>query len=231
MPSWRTFTRKLAAHGLVPRTRLARFTAYLAVIELVLLLLDWILKLAGAANAAASFGGFAEFLGFLLAVALAWLAIHWFRQHVMWSVRNRLIVTYLFIGGVPVTLALAMAVVAGYLVLEHLATFMAVSEIHAQEQRLSAANTDAARQIKQGRSAAGIASEDTVFKGRSINVLPASKAPVWLKSDFAGVVSDNGQLSLRAADSVATKRGRLVVISSVPIDQHFLSGIAAKLGS
>ncbi|MGH9568513.1 MAG: PP2C family protein-serine/threonine phosphatase, partial [Candidatus Angelobacter sp.] len=231
MPSWRTFTRKLAAHGLIPRTRLARFTAYLAAIEIVLLLLDWVLKFVGAANASAFFGGFAGFLGFPLGVALAWLAIHWFRQHVMWSVRNRLIVTYLFIGGVPVTLALAMAVVAGYLVLEHLATFMAVSEIHAQEQRLSAANTDAARQIQQGLSAAGIASEDTVFPGRSITVLPASKAPAWLKSDFAGVVSDNKQLSLRAADSVATKRGRRVVISSVPFDQHFLSVIAAKLGS
>src|SRR5262249_48637558 len=99
---------------------MARFTAYVAVIELVLLGLERGFKLAGATRIANPLQGWTTFLGYLLACLLAFLILRWFRTHVMWSVRNRLIVTYLFIGGVPVTLAVIMASGIGYLAVEHL---------------------------------------------------------------------------------------------------------------
>src|ERR1700733_2581722 len=121
---------------MVPRTRLALSAVYLAGVEVALLLAQWLCKLAGATNVAASLARWTSFLGWVFSICLFFLALRWFRSHVMWSVRNRLIVTYLFIGALPVGLMGVMAIGSSYLVIEHLAVFLAVSEIHGQEQRL-----------------------------------------------------------------------------------------------
>lgn len=232
MHNWTNIERKLASAGLSPRTRLARFTLYLAGIELLLLAIGWVLRLAKAPDAATSLSGWTGFLGFVLAVLFVFLALRWFRNHIMWSVRNRLIVTYLFIGGVPVTLALAMALGGAYLTLEQLATFFTVSEIHANEQRLRAANAAAAERIaRRGATPAQIMAADTLFPGRTISALPATAAPQWLQGDFSGLISDQGRLSLRAAAMVQTPQGRMVVLSTFPVDQKFLAQIASPLGS
>lgn len=231
MLTWDTFGRWLAVHGLVPRTRIARFTGCLAAIEISLLILKAIFSLAGWKAGASFLAAFTGPLGFLLAILVIWLSIRWFRSHVMWSVRNRLIVTYLFIGGVPVTLALAMSMVGGYLVLEHLATFMAFSEMHAQEQRLSAANQAVAHQLEANPAAAAEAiPEDRAFAGQKVSVVPVAKAPVWLKGSFSGLVSDRGQIYLRAADPVTTKQGKAYVVSSVLVDRQCLSRMASGIG-
>jgi sigma-B regulation protein RsbU (phosphoserine phosphatase) len=216
---------------LVPRTRVARFTAYLGGINLVLLLLKWTFGRFGAAGMAASLGEWTGLLGFVLSVLLVFLGLRWFRNHVMWSVRNRLIVTYLFIGGVPVTLALVLALGTGYVATEHLATFLATAEMRSQEQRLGAANTAAAELIvRRGMTPEQINAADTVFPGRSITVLPQGAAPEWLKDGFTGLVADQGRLSLRAANTIVTQRGSAMVVSSVAFDQKFLERIAGTLG-
>src|ERR1051326_5070796 len=111
---------------MVPRTRLAYFTLYMAATEALLLVLAWILKLAGAAGAADAVGGWTTFLGWVIGLLLLFLALRWFRGYFLWSVRNRLIVTYLFIGGVPVALLTALAIGSAYVGVEHLATFVAI---------------------------------------------------------------------------------------------------------
>ena len=205
---------------------------YLAAIDLVLLAARWIFGVAKLPAAAAPLSGWTGFLGFVLAILFTFLALRWFRRHVMWSVRNRLIVTYLFIGGVPVTLAVALAIGGGYLMLEQLATFFTVSEIRANEQRLRAANAAAAEQIlKQGRTPAQITAADTLFPGRTLTVIPASAAPAWLKTDFSGLTSEPGRLVLRAATMANTSQGPVVILSTFSVDQKFLAQIASRLGS
>lgn len=113
------------------RPRLATFTLYVGAIELLLILIEEVARKTGAVSTADSISDWTSLLGFFLCILAIILAIRWFRSHVLWSVRNRLLVTYLFVGAVPVTLALALAVGSGYLVVEHLATFLAVSEIQA----------------------------------------------------------------------------------------------------
>jgi sigma-B regulation protein RsbU (phosphoserine phosphatase) len=223
-------TQALAARGLVPRNRIARFTAYLAALELGLLVVSGLSRLAGGIGLASFLGGFTGPLGFLLTILVIWLLIRWFRNHVMWSLRNRLIVTYLFIGGVPVTLALAMSLVTGYLVLEHLATFIGVSEIHAQEQRLSAMNQAAAREIAIRQKTPEEISESSPFAGAQTTVLPAAATPAWLKGSFAGLVSDQGRIYLRAADQIMRGKRQVYVVSSVPFNQQFLAHVARNIG-
>jgi sigma-B regulation protein RsbU (phosphoserine phosphatase) len=232
LASWRAITEKLRSLGLLPRTRMARFAAYVAGIELVLLALKWIFRLTGAARIASPLDRWTTVLGYVLFFLLVFLALRWFRNHVMWSVRNRLLVTYLFIGGVPVTLAVLMALGTGYLTVEHLATFLAVSSIREQEQRLSAANAAAAEQIVNRRKLPHeIMASDTLFPGRSLTIVPVSDAPKWLNDGFTGLASDQGQLYLRAANLIQTPHGRDMVISSVPFDQKFLARVAANLGA
>ena len=216
---------------MVPRTRLSRFTLYLAGIDLLLLALERILRLVNLPHAASPLSGWTGFLTFLVAVLFLFLAVRWFRGHVMWSVRNRLIVTYLFIGGVPVTLAMALALGGGYLMLEQLATFFTVYEIRQYTQRLQAANAAAAEQItKRGSTPEQIMAKDTLFPGRTMELMPAGKAPSWFKNDFSGLIQDQGHLKLRAAARIQTTKGPELLLSDVPLDQSFLARIAAPLG-
>lgn len=216
---------------MIPRTRLAYFTLYTAGLEAALLLMQWLLQLAGATRAADTLSGWTTFIGWVLAILLFVLSLRWFRTYVLWSVRGRLIVTYLFIGGVPVALLAAMGIGSGYVVIEHLATFVAVSEIRAQEQNLAAANAAAVEEIERhSGSPEQIAARDLMFPGRSITVVPQSAAPAWLKDGFASLVTDHDHVYLRAAHLSKTK-DPVMVISSVPFDQKILARIAAKLGS
>jgi sigma-B regulation protein RsbU (phosphoserine phosphatase) len=217
---------------MVPRTRMALATLYLAGTEVVLLLLQWLVKLASGAGAGAALGGWTSFLGWVVAVLLLFLALRWFRNHVMWSVRNRLIVTYLFIGALPVALMAAMAMGSGYVVLQHLATFLTVSEIRGLGQRLAAANLAAIEEMQRhDGTPAQIAAMDASFPGRSILVMPQAAAPSWLKPGFTGLVFDHGKMHLRAAHSLKTARGPAMVVSTVPFNQRLLARIANKLGS
>jgi phosphoserine phosphatase RsbU/P len=216
----------------VPRSRMARFTGYVLGLEVLLFVLQWIFKKAGAEGTASGLQGWVSFVGLALWILLLFLALRWFRNHVMWSVRNRLIVTYLFIGGVPVALALTLALGTSYLGVEHLSTYLAVSEIQANEERLSAANAAAADLVvRRGLTPEQIVAADTVFPGRSVRILRQAEAPGWLKDGFTGLVSDGDQLSLRAANAISTRQGPGLIISTVPFDQKFLERIATRLGS
>ena len=216
----------------MPHTRLAIATVYLAAIEAVLLLLQWLLRLAGAPRAASALGGWTTFLGWAAFLLLLVLGLRWLRDNVMWSVRNRLIVTYLFIGGVPVTLAVAIALLSGYLVLGDLAIFSAVSEIKAEASRLGASNAAAEEEItRHSTTPEKIAASDMSFPGRSIAVLPKSSLPGWVRDGFTGLVSEKGHIYLRAANSHRDSQAQTMVVSSVLLDQKFLARIASKVGS
>jgi sigma-B regulation protein RsbU (phosphoserine phosphatase) len=231
---WTNITKRLDSLGLVPRTRLARFTGYLAAVESILLLLRWIFTQAGKTAIADPLRGWTVALGMLLAFLLLFLSMRWFRNHVMWSVRNRLIVTYLFIGALPIVLVLVMASVSAWLFGMQFSAFVTVSEIQAQLLSLQAENAATAELVAERGSAAAagraMEAEDTVFPGRVISVLPEAARPAWIKDGFHSLVLDQGRIYLRAANVVNVGHKPFTVISSVPLDQKLLGKIAADLG-
>src|SRR6266404_7009986 len=223
--------RKLAALGLTPSTRLARITLYLAGIEALLLLLNWVIRLAGKSAAGTALPGWTTFLGWVLAFCFLVVALRWFRKHVMWRLRNQLIVTYLFIGAVPLLLAAVIAVRAGSTFLGQFASFLAVAEIQAQVQRLAATNSAAAEQIIQhGARPEEIVTRDPFFRARSIITIQPSEHPSWVRNGFAGLVSDGKHFHLRAVHFNETSRGPISVMSTVPVDERMLAMIAAGFG-
>lgn len=224
---------QLTFRKLRPRTRTAWFTVYVAGLELLLIVLKYALQLLGAQRASASLDGWSAFLIFLILALLLFLGFRWFRNFILWRLRNRLIVTYLFIGGVPVVLVALMAVIAGYFVSGQFATFLTVSGIQAQSQELQAANSASAQQVshvKRLPEQTEAKTDETVFPGRTVSVLPETAAPKWLKDGFQGLVTDQGRIYLRAAAKVEAGGKRAWVISSVPVDQKFLTKISADLG-
>lgn len=226
---WFKIVRKVTALGLVPRSRLARFAAYLAAIDLLLVLLNWVLKLAGKSTAATSLPGWINFLGLLVGVLVLLVALRWFRRHVMWRLRNQLLVTYLFIGAVPITLVITMTLFAGGRFFGQFATFLTVSEIQSHLQRLAATNSAAAEQItRHGAAPEEIAAHNEHFPGCKVSI---SEAPKWLQESFSGLVIDQGHFYLRAVDFSDTRQNRKFVTSTVPLDEKLLGRIASGFGS
>jgi phosphoserine phosphatase RsbU/P len=224
---------RLALRKLRPSTRTAWFTLYVAGLELVLIAMKYALGLFGATRAAASLDGWIVFLLVVICALLLFLALRWFREIILWRLRNRLIVTYLFIGGVPIVLVVLMALIAGHFVGGQFATFLTISEIQTQLQELQDANTSSAQEAvltKKIPIEGEVATDETVIPGRSVLVEPEASGPKWLKDGFKGLVFDQEKMYLRAAARVRTKDKQLWVISSVPVDQKLLARIAADLG-
>ncbi len=157
--------------------------------------------------------------------------MRWFRKHVMWRLRNQLIVTYLFIGAVPLLLVAVIAIRAGSTFLGQFASFLAVAEIQAQVQRLAATNSAAAEQIVQhGARPEQLVTRDPFFLGRSIITSKPSDHPSWVRHEFAGLVSDGKHFHLRAVHFNETSRGPISVMSTVPMDERMLAVIASGFG-
>jgi sigma-B regulation protein RsbU (phosphoserine phosphatase) len=197
--------------------------------------------------------GWIYFVGAVLGGALFALAFRWFRRVVMWRLRNRLIVTYVFIGVIPVVLLLAIGVIAGYLFAGQFAIFVVTSDIHTQLKSLEAANRTAAASLA-AKVAAGVPTEiaiktirlDTPHRrltvwteapaGKSIaSVVPAgtpevSLPPKPLPASSAAVVGEENGVYLRAWTSVSAGTTKLTVIATESLDKELLGHMAADLG-
>src|ERR1051326_6444347 len=253
--SYRFARLKLTAMGLWPQTRLARFTAYLFGIGLVFNL-SWRLfdALHVMPGAVATLQGWSGLLTFIVALLLGILALKWIRLHLMWRLRNRLIVTYMFIGVIPVALLICMALIAGYLLAGQFATFIATNDIQSELDRLQSANSVLSSEIADdlqkrvprpvmaqnpgpNAPAQPLSPEVTFwYAGERTDVNASIEGATpngvsdWIKDDYRGVVAANHLLWLRVAHRTKVGTQPLVVVSSVPLDQAFVSRLAKPLG-
>jgi len=244
--------RASARHLLRPRTKLGKTTLWFGYLAAALEVLKLILR-----SAPGSFvSGWASFLSFVFLFCALLLGLRWTRQKLLWRLRNRLIVTYVFIGVIPVLLLLAMAFVAGYLFAGQFATFDATSDLESELQRLHASNRSLAQQFRvlarQGRLTPDLAAEiasasNENFRHRSVTVwdgdhsfvlgeaAAAKPTPIKpspeLQADFSGFVLDNNRLHLRAVERLEEGAHHLVVISNVPITAELLRHTTAQLGA
>ena len=96
--SLRTMRFRLQAAGLLPTSRVARAACYLLGLDLLLFALQRFLGLLKLSYGQA-LSGWVGILSFLALVLLGLLAFRWLKARLLWRLRNRLIVTYVFIGG------------------------------------------------------------------------------------------------------------------------------------
>jgi sigma-B regulation protein RsbU (phosphoserine phosphatase) len=200
-------------------------------------------------------GGWITFLSILAIIFFSIVAFRWLKARMLWRLRNRLIVTYVFIGVIPVVLLVVLALASLYLFAAQFATFIVTSGLNLELRSLEAANFAVAHQFasqlqrKDWNNAASLESlrhsekhwadrRVTVWldKKLMLNVVPAGDTspppalPPYLKNSFSEVTRDQGHLYLRAVAVLPGEVHTLVVLSSDPFDQSFLQDLAADLG-
>ncbi|HEY6765703.1 MAG TPA: SpoIIE family protein phosphatase [Candidatus Sulfotelmatobacter sp.] len=138
-----------------PQSRLARIASYLAGLAVALFCLKKLLGLFRP-SWSQNLGGWVIFLVFVSSVLFSFLWFRWLRRRILWRLRNRLIVTYVFIGVIPVVLLLILAFSTGYLFAGQFAGFLVTSELDSQmrgvESANSAINNELAARLERGGS-------------------------------------------------------------------------------
>src|SRR4051812_40534014 len=109
VPSTRFLRRKLVEYGVFPSTVAGQITLYLLSLFLVLLVTQQLMRVAGRYAGAAELSGGIFGIGFVTGIFFLFIFLRWMRQVVMWRLRNRLMITYIFIGLIPVALLAVMA--------------------------------------------------------------------------------------------------------------------------
>ena len=177
------------------------------------------------------------------------MGFRWGFRPLLWRLRNRLIVTYLFIGVMPILLLLLMGGLAGYLFAGQFATYVAISDFSSELLHLQAANDALAAQLfpleNAGKLNEQIAGEltrasDERFPRRTVTVWRGEKGfvlstggglletrpeklPGFINGDFTGFVVDQQRLHLRAIKVQRIGDRVLSVISDIPITPNLLN--------
>ena len=252
--SLRTLRFRLRAAGVLPRTRLARAACYLLGLDLLLFALQKLFALFKVSFGLA-LSGWIGILSFLAIILFALLAFRWLKAKVLWRLRNRLIVTYMFIGVIPVVLLVAMAFITLYLFAGQFANFVVTSELDSRLRSLQSENAaianELAARVERGQPAIaesleGLRRNDSSWSSRQIcawkgetplavcNGATPGKTPfalpTFLTASFGAIVRDQGQLYLRAGTELGSGPQKLAVVSSDALDRGLLEKLAKDLG-
>ncbi len=146
---------RISAAGLWPQGWVARGACYSLGLALALLALQVLLSLFSP-KWGADLRGWVRFLLFDAAVLFAIIAFRTVKRKILWRLRNRLIVTYVFIGVIPVVLLVLMALITTYLFAGQFATFVITSEINSQLRSMQSVNAalgnELAARIEKGQT-------------------------------------------------------------------------------
>ena len=126
-----------------PKTKLGKTTLWFGYLAAFLQALRLIFR----PGANSMLTGWAGFIGVVFVFFAFLMGFRWVRRKLLWRLRNRLIVTYMFIGVIPVILLVAMAFITGYLFAGQFATYVAMSELQSDLQHLEATNRSMAYQF------------------------------------------------------------------------------------
>jgi phosphoserine phosphatase RsbU/P len=243
---------RLIKAELWPQGRMARLACYLAGLAAALFLLE---KLAALVHLSwgEHLGGWITFLAFVAGLLFFILGFRWIRRRILWRLRNRLIVTYIFIGAIPVVLLVAMGLITLYGLGGQFAVFVVSSEIDAQLRSLEAVNSavtnELAAHIERGdkstpESLTGLRKRDPAWNTRQVCAWYGDKPlplcsqfqgttispPAFSKAKFDDIVQDHDQLNLRVGSSMQVGPNKLTVVTSEPFDKNLVGKIAVGLG-
>lgn len=235
----------LEQNGLFPRGRLAIITTYLFALDILLFTLQKIIATFHPSSAG-YLSGWVIALTVITLVLLLRLIERRISAKLLWRMRNRLIVTYVFIGVIPLILLVSLAGLSIYLFAGQFATFMVTSRLDSELQRLRTQNAvvagEIAARLDTGQDEATLkglvkTDENSVaawLNGKQILKMPDNSpefsVPQKLKSDLGAVIQDHDHLVMRTISEAHTRRGNLIVISSAPLDGRVLMRIASGVG-
>jgi len=191
----------------------------------------------------------ARFLRFLALIAGFYLLYRFWvtwRKDLLWSLRNRLIVAYLFIAVVPIILLVILANRAGQIIYAQLGTYILYDDIQRRIRILadSTAHIAAAEEtlpssVDERTIEQSLAAQLEIVEGKQLPGLVVNfhVSPEYFRRiagtdahAFSGLVQSGNQLRLVGAREVQSPRGRQMIELSLPVTPEFLDNIAHDLG-
>lgn len=247
--SWRY---RLMRWGWPPQNRLARWGVTLlkyALAFFVLQVVILVLRLPGSGIVEACVISAAVTALILFGIA----GFSWVRQKLLWRLRNRLIVTYVFIGVIPALLLVAMTSIAFYLFAGQFANFVVTSDINTELKTLETTNVTVchslANRLRKSDTSTFTLLDDLRLsnhpstpaevcawykeKPLAVSAAPAAcstQVPDFLPARFRELVADHGTLHLRTGTTLEVAGGKLRVIATEPLDQALLDRVSGGLG-
>src|SRR5579864_1023988 len=237
----------LDKNGLYPKGRLSFIAWYFLGLDILLVCVQRIASLLQRPFGA-YLSGWIVFLSLVAIVLFAVIAIRRLSGKLLWRLRNRLIVAYVFIGVIPILLLLALAAGTFYLFAGQFATFVVSSKLQSELRELEARNQVLAHslgaELDSGRKPESVQEFAFITDGSQLHTCawldhrvefnslrqePPISAPDY-RSDFSGIVLDGNNFFLRALTTVVTRQGKLAVVSSRPLESQLLLSLAADLG-
>src|SRR5258708_15045109 len=191
------------------------------------------------------FFSFLKYLAVLAGVYLLFRFIGWWRNRLLWSLRNRLIVAYLFIAFVPILLTVTLVFLAGRLLYSQLGAYLADEDIHHRIEMIADISEHIAiahqtlpsnvteRESERILAAQSHAVHDQELPGLSISFSSDTSLldDVALpgKKSFAGLLHQGDTLSLTSLRAIPDRNGERVITLRVPVNPECLSTVAPDL--
>jgi sigma-B regulation protein RsbU (phosphoserine phosphatase) len=193
---------------------------------------------------------FLKFFAALAGIYLVFRLLAWGRSRLLWSLRNRLIVAYLFIAVVPVLLLAILAVRSAEILYSQLAAYLLYEDVQRRKEMLAdiaehiaAAHATLPAGVSKAESERILAAQSHAVHDRELTGLSIdfSSDPSLLrkiafgKKSFAGllqeVLQEGETLSIVSLRAIEEPKGTRIVSLRVPIDPDFLATIAPDLGA
>src|SRR5271154_6752701 len=190
-------------------------------------------------------GGLASFLKFFAIIATVYALFRlagWWRTRLLWSLRNRLIVAYLFIAVVPILLIVTLVVLAGQILYSQLGAYLLYEDIQQRigmmadiTEHIAAAHRTLPKGVTEDESEHVLAEQSEQVHDQELPKLSIdfSNDPVLLrkvagagKNSFAGLVEEGDKLYLMGLREMPEPNGVRVVTLRVPVTPEFLALIA-----
>src|SRR5438132_7076882 len=195
-------------------------------------------------------GGVFRFLKYLAVVASVYLLfrlIGWWRDRLLWSLRNRLVVAYLFIAVVPFLSIVTLAVLAARILYSQLGAYLLHEDLQQRiamiadiSEHISAAHSTLPKGISEEESERVLAAQSHSVHDRELPGLSIAfsndasllrKVAGTAALSFTGIVQEGDSLSLMSIRAMPERGGVRLVTLRVPVKPEFLSGIAPDLGA
>jgi len=194
-----------------------------------------------------SLASFLKFLAILATVYVLFRFVGWWRTRLLWSLRNRLIVAYLFIAVVPILLIVTLVVLAGQILYSQLGAYLLYDDIHRRiammadiTEHIAAAHRTLPKGATEDESEHVLAEQSHQVHDQELprlSIAFSDDATLLRKvagagnSSFAGLVEEGDKLYLMSLREMPEPNGVRVVTLRVLVTPEFLALIAPDLGA
>jgi phosphoserine phosphatase RsbU/P len=195
-------------------------------------------------------GGLASFLKFFAILASVYAVFRiagWWRTRLLWSLRNRLIVAYLFIAVVPILLILTLVVLAGQILYSRLGSFLLYDDFHQRigmladiTEHIAAAHRTLPAGVSEDEEEHILAEQAKEVHDKelpALNIEFSNDATLLVKvagpgkNSFSGLVEEGDKLFLMSVRAMKGPKETRVATLRVQVTPEFLSLVAPDLGA